>query len=89
MIHSDGGSPIQAGIEARTKKICETRSRYGHRRVHVMLQRGYRYINTKRIDRIDNELGLKSRNKAPKRRVKAKLQDDRATALRHPRRHEP
>jgi putative transposase len=29
----------QAGIEARIKAICETRVRYGYRRVHVMLQR--------------------------------------------------
>lgn len=29
----------QAGIEARIREICETRVRYGYRRVHVLLRR--------------------------------------------------
>jgi len=28
----------QAGIEARIREICETRVRYGYRRVHVLLR---------------------------------------------------
>jgi len=72
----------QAGIEARIKAICETRIRYGYRRVHVMLQREGWDINVKRTHRIYNELGLQLRNKAPKRRVKAKLREDRAPATR-------
>ncbi len=67
----------QAGIEARIKAICETRVRYGYRRVHVMLQREGWDINIKRTYRIYNEMGLQLRNKTPKRRVKAKLRDDR------------
>ena len=70
----------QAGIEARIKAICETRVRYGYRRVHVMLQREGWDINIKRTYRIYNEMGLQLRNKTPKRRVKAKLRDDRAPA---------
>jgi len=37
-------------------------------------------INLKRTHRIYNELGLQLRNKTPKRRVKAKLRDDRRAA---------
>jgi putative transposase len=29
----------QAGLELRIKEICETRVRYGYRRVHVLLRR--------------------------------------------------
>jgi putative transposase len=72
----------QAGIEARIKAICETRVRYGYRRVHVMLQREGWAINIKRTHRIYNELGLQLRNKTPKRRVKAKLREDRMPATR-------
>ena len=53
--------------------------RYGYRRVHVLLQREGWEVNTKRIYRLYNELGLQLRNKTPKRRVKAKLRDDRAS----------
>jgi putative transposase len=49
-------------------------------RVHVMLQREGWSINIKRTYRIYNERGLQLRNKTPKRRVKAKLRDDRAPA---------
>ncbi|MET3473733.1 transposase InsO family protein, partial [Novosphingobium sp. 1529] len=62
----------QAGIEARIREICETRVRYGYRRVHVLLRREGWEINMKRTHRIYNELGLQLRNKMPKRRVKAK-----------------
>lgn len=67
----------QAGLEARIKKICATRVRYGYRRVHVILRREGWEINLKKTHRICNELGLQLRNKTAKRRVKAKLRDDR------------
>lgn len=38
-------------------------------------------INMKRTRRIYNELGLQLRNKNPKRRVKAKLREDRQQAV--------
>jgi transposase InsO family protein len=60
----------QAGIETRIREICETRVRYGYRRVHVLLRREGWEINMKRTHRIYNELGLQLRNKTPKRRVK-------------------
>ena len=70
----------QAGVEARIKEICQTRVRYGYRRVHVLLRRDGWEINLKRTHRIYNELALQLRNKTPKRRVKAKLRDDRRAA---------
>jgi len=72
----------QAGIEARIREICEPRVRYGYRRVHVLLRREGWEINMKRTHRIYNKLGLQLRNKTPKRRVKAKLREDRCAASR-------
>jgi putative transposase len=72
----------QADIAARIKDICATRVRYGYRRVHVMLTREGWDINMKRTYRIYRDLGLQLRNKTPKRRVKAKLREDRAAAVR-------
>jgi len=54
--------------------------RYGYRRVHMLLRREGFAINQKKTRRIYRELGLQFRNKTPKRRVKAKLRDDRRAA---------
>ena len=70
----------QAGLEARIKEICATRVRYGYRRVHVLLRREGWAVNTKRIYRLYKGLGLQLRSKAPRRRVKAKLREDRQVA---------
>lgn len=48
--------------------------------MHVVLQREGWIINQKKVRRIYNELALQLRNKTPKRRVKAKLRDDRRPA---------
>lgn len=53
----------QAGLELRIKEICETRVRYGYRRVHVLLRREGWRINMKKTRRIYNELGHQLRNK--------------------------
>jgi putative transposase len=50
--------------------------------VHVLLRREGWPINHKKTRRIYNELGLQLRNKTPKRRVKAKLREDRCEATR-------
>ena len=71
----------QAGLETRIREICETRVRYGYRRVHVLLRREGWLINQKRTRRVYNELGLQLRHKTPKRRVKAKLREDRREAV--------
>jgi len=71
----------QAGLERRIREICETRVRYGYRRVHVLLEREGWGANIKRTYRIYRDLGLQLRNKTPKRRVKAKLREDRQMAV--------
>lgn len=68
-------------MEQRIKEICQTRVRFGYRRVHVLLRREGWDINAKKTYRIYKELGMQLRNKTPKRRVKAKLRDDRAEAV--------
>jgi putative transposase len=70
----------QADLEKRIKEIAETRMRYGYRRVHVVLQREGWMINIKRTYRLYSGLGLQLRSKTPKRRVKAKLREDRSPA---------
>lgn len=55
--------------------------RYGYRRIHVLLLREGWRVNVKCVYRLYRELGLQLRNKTPKRRVKAKLRDDRKPAV--------
>jgi putative transposase len=74
--------PDQAAIKARMKEIAETRVRYGYRRVHVLLKREGWNVNHKRTYKLYKEMGLQLRNKTPKRRVKAKLREDRQPAVR-------
>lgn len=78
--HYKSRRPEQADLEKRIKEICQTRVRYGYRRVHVLLRREGWRINQKKTRRVYRELGLQLRNKTPKRRVKAKLRDDRRDA---------
>ena len=78
--HYKSRRPGQAELELRIKEICQTRVRYGYRRVHVLLRREGWHINWKKTHRIYRELGLQLRNKTPKRRVKAKLREDRKNA---------
>jgi putative transposase len=72
----------QADLEQRIREICQTRIRYGYRRVHVLLRREGWSINQKRTRRVYRQLGLQLRNKTPKRRVRAKLREDRKVATR-------
>ncbi|WP_416365316.1 IS3 family transposase [Sphingobium sp. JS3065] len=72
-----------AAIKKRIKAICETHVRYGYRRVYYILRREGWVVNAKKVYRLYRELGLQLRNKTPKRRVKAKLREDRAPAVRH------
>ncbi len=80
--HYKGRRRGQAVLAKRIREICETRVRYGYRRVHVMLRREGWEVNAKRVYRIYRELGLQLRNKTPKRRVKAKLREDRSPPIR-------
>ena len=54
----------------------------GADQVHVLLRREGWEINMKRTHRIYNELGLQLRNRTTKRRVKAKLREDRCASSR-------
>ena len=72
----------QAGLRQRIKEIAETRVRYGYRRVHVLLRREGWPVGKTTAYRIYRELSLQLRNKTPKRRVKAKLRNDRKEATR-------
>jgi putative transposase len=67
----------QADLQQRIREIAQTRVRYGYRRVHVLLRREGWMVNVKRVYRLYHEMGLQLRNKTPKRRVKAKLREDR------------
>ena len=80
--HYKSRRPEQAGLERRIREICQTRVRYGYRRVHVLLRREGWRVNHKKSRRIYKELGLQLRSKTPKRRVKAKLREDRCAATR-------
>lgn len=71
-----------AVLKKRIKEICETRVRYGYRRVHYVLCREGWEVNMKKVRRLYSEMGLQLRNKTPKRRVKAKLREDRTDAIR-------
>jgi putative transposase len=54
--------PRVAHLEQRIREICQTRVRYGYRRVHVLLRREGFAINQKKTRRIYRELGLQLRN---------------------------
>jgi len=69
-----------AFLKKRIKEICATHVRYGYRRVYHILRREGWVVNAKK--RLYRELGLQLRNKTPKRRVEAKLREDRAPAIR-------
>ena len=70
----------QADLKKRIREVAETRVRYGYRRIHVLLRREGWQVNPERIYRLYKEMGLQLRNKTPKRRVKAKLREDRSEA---------
>ena len=72
----------QADLKQQIRAIAEAHVRYGYQRIHVLLLREGWRVNPKCVYRLYRELGLQLRNKTPKRRVKAKLRDDRAVAVR-------
>lgn len=72
----------QAFLRKRIKEIAATRTRYGYKRIHTLLQREGWKVNHKRIYRLYCEEGLQIRHKRPKRRVSAKVRNDRTEAVR-------
>ena len=75
--HYASRRPPHAVLSKRIREIAETRVRYGYRRIHVLLRREGWQVNAKRIYRLYTEEGLQLRHKTPKRRVAAKLREDR------------
>lgn len=67
----------QAELKLKIKDTCQTRIRYGYRRVHILIKREGWPVNPKRIYRRYNEMDLQLCNKVPKCRVKAKLRANR------------
>ena len=78
--HYRSRKPEQAVLRKRIRELCATRIRYGYRRIHVLLRREGWMINHKRTRRLYRLEGLQMRYKPPRRRVKAKLRDDRCPA---------
>lgn len=79
--HYQAKRPDQAQLRKRIKEIAQTRVRYGYRRIHVLLKREGWLVNPKRVYRLYKEEGLTLRNKSPKRKVSAKLREDRKDAV--------
>ena len=78
--HYKSRRPSQACLRKRIREIAETRVRYGYRRIHVLLRREGWVVNAKRVYRLYCAEGLQLRNKTPKRKVSAKLREDRSPA---------
>jgi putative transposase len=78
--HYRSRRPEQGPLRRRIREIAETRMRYGYRRIAVMLRREGWRINVKRVHRLYRLEGLQMRHKPPRRRVMAKLRDDRSNA---------
>ena len=70
----------QAVLRQKIREIAENRVRWGYRRIHVLLRREGWVINAKRVYRLYCLEGLQLRNKTPKRKVSAKLRNDRTRA---------
>ncbi|KQZ01915.1 transposase [Pseudolabrys sp. Root1462] len=80
--HYKSRRPGQAHLEQRIREICQMRVRYDYRRIHVLLRCEGCRLGQNKTRRIYRELGPQLRNNTPKRRVKAKLRDDRRPAMR-------
>lgn len=64
----------------RLKELAESRVRYGHRRLHILLQREGWHVNHKRLYRLYCEEGLSIRTRGPKRRRACRYRSGRSEA---------
>jgi hypothetical protein len=60
--HYKSRRPGQAALEQRVREICQTRVRYGYRRIHVLLRREGWCHGQNKTRRVYRELGLQLRN---------------------------
>ena len=72
-----GRSTYHYASRRPAQEVLSKRIRHGYRRIHVLLRREGWQVNAKRIYRLYTEEGLQLRHKMPKRRVAAKLREDR------------
>jgi putative transposase len=78
--HYRSRRPEQAALKQRIREIAEARVRYGYRRIWIILRREGWPINAKRVYRLYKLEGLTMRHKPPRRRVAAKIREDRCPA---------
>jgi len=69
--------PDQVVLKQRIKDITLSRISYGYRRVHTQLVRESFPVNHKRVYRLYCDLSLQMHQKKPKRRIQAKVREDR------------
>jgi putative transposase len=70
----------QPVLRKRIREMAATRVRYGYKRIHVLLRREGWKTTHRRVHRLYREEGLHMRHKTPRRRVSAKLREDRYPA---------
>ena len=70
----------QVVLRRQIREMAQTRVGYGYRRIHVLLRRKGWKINAKRVYRLYRLEVLPMRHKPPRRRVMAKLREDRQPA---------
>ena len=71
----------QAALIQKIKDIAYSRVHYGYRRIHTLLSREGLKVNHKRVYQLYKEQELQMRRKKPKRRVQAKVREDRIMEL--------
>ena len=70
----------QAFLRKKIRELAEMRTRYGYRRMYVLLRREGWMINHKRVYRLYRAEGLQVRQKPSKRRVAVKARGERSDA---------
>lgn len=75
--HYKSRRPSRAALRKRIRELAESRVRYGYRRIHVLLEREGWQVNHKLVYRLYVEESLQIRSKRPKRKVAAKVREDR------------
>jgi len=73
--------PEQALLRKRIREIAETHVRCGYRRIHILLNREGWSAGRTWVYRLYRLEGLQMRHHPPRRRVMAKLRDDRMAAV--------